>query len=188
MTPVGSPAHPVAARIPASITAEWPVGDPTGVFFAILQQDRLATGILQHVGDEANARTMMDHPRHTGGSDGILVGAKPHPRSWGTFPRFLGHYVREEGVLGLEDAVAHFTSRPAARLGLADRGVLRVGAVADVVLFDPSTVADRATFAEPRQQAAGIPWVFVAGTPVIAGGVRTAATPGRALRHRSVPR
>ncbi|MFZ4894441.1 N-acyl-D-amino-acid deacylase family protein [Plantibacter sp. Mn2098] len=172
------------AVIPASILADWPVGDPTGVFFAILQQDRLATGILQHVGDEANVRTMMNHPRHTGGSDGILVGAKPHPRSWGTFPRFLGHYVRDEGVLGLEDAVAHFTSRPAARLGLVDRGVLRVGAVADVVLFDPSTVADRATFADPRQQSAGIPWVFVAGVPVIENGIRTDALPGRALRHR----
>ncbi|MGG7464851.1 N-acyl-D-amino-acid deacylase family protein [Plantibacter sp. YIM 135347] len=174
----------VPAGVSASVASSWPIDDPTGVFFAILQQDRLATGILQHVGDEANVRTMMDHPRHTGGSDGILVGAKPHPRSWGTFPRFLGHYVREEGVLGLEDAVAHFTSRPAARLGLTDRGVLRVGAVADLVLFDPSTVADRATFAEPRQQAAGIPWVFVGGVPVIANGVRTAATPGRALRHR----
>lgn len=164
------------------IAAEWPTDDPTGIFFALLQQDELATSILQHVGDEANVRTMMNHPLHTGGSDGILIGDKPHPRGWGTFPRFLGHYVRDEGVLSLEDAVAHFTSRPAAVLGLNDRGVLREGAVADLVVFDPDTIADRATFAEPRQQAAGISWVFVAGVPVIAEGERTEALPGRALR------
>lgn len=158
-------------------------GDPTALFFEILQADRLATGILQHVGDEANVRTMMAHPAHMGGSDGILIGAKPHPRAWGTFPRYLGHYVREEGVLGLEEAVAHLTSRPAARLGLHDRGVLCVGAIADIVLFDPLTIADRATFAEPRQQAAGIPWVLVNGVPVIADGRRTTATPGRSLRR-----
>lgn len=178
---------PLVGRTVAAIASEpghaWS-GDPTGLFFDVLQRDRLATGILQHVGDEANVRTMMVHPAHTGGSDGILIGAKPHPRAWGTFPRYLGHYVREEGVLGLEEAVAHLTSRPAARLGLNDRGVLRVGAVADLVLFDPDTVADRATFAEPRQQAAGIPWVFVNGVAVIANGHRTAATPGRSLRHR----
>ncbi|MGK9148205.1 D-aminoacylase [Plantibacter flavus] len=179
---------PFVGRTVAAIAEEpgrsWS-GDPTAVFFEILLADRLATGILQHVGDEANVRTMMVHPAHTGGSDGILIGAKPHPRAWGTFPRYLGHYVREEGVLGLEEAVAHLTSRPAARLGLRDRGVLRVGAVADLVLFDPATVSDRATFAEPRQQAAGIPWVFVAGIPVIADGRRTTATPGRALRRPS---
>jgi N-acyl-D-amino-acid deacylase len=175
-------------RTVAAIAAEdtgyaWS-GDPTALFFELLEADRLATGILQHVGDEANVRTMMVHPAHTGGSDGILIGAKPHPRAWGTFPRYLGHYVREAGVLGLEDAVAHLTSRPAARLGLTDRGVLRVGAVADLVLFDPETIADRATFAEPRQQAAGIPWVFVNGAAVIADGRRTDAVPGRSLRRR----
>lgn len=148
----------------------------------LLVADRLGTGILQHVGDEDNVRTMMRHPRHTGGSDGILVGAKPHPRAWGTFPRYLGRYVREEGVLTLEDAIVHLSARPARRLGLADRGRIAPGAVADLVIFDPATVADRATFDEPRRQAAGIPWVLVAGVPVIEEGVRTEATPGRALR------
>lgn len=148
----------------------------------LLAADRLGTGILQHVGDESNVRTMMAHPRHTGGSDGILVGEKPHPRAWGTFPRYLGHYVREEGVLGLEDAVVHLSARPAAVLGLADRGRIADGFVADLVLFDPATVADRATFAEPRRQAAGVPWVFVSGEAVIAEGERTEARPGRALR------
>lgn len=158
---------------------------PAEAALDLLLADRLGTGILQHVGDEDNVRAIMRHPRHTGGSDGILVGAKPHPRAWGTFPRYLGRYVREEGVLTLEDAIVHLSARPAARLGLADRGRIAPGMTADLVLFDPDTVADRATFAEPRLQAAGIPWVLVAGVPVVADGRRTEAVPGRALRSAS---
>lgn len=159
----------------------------TEIYFELLLDDRLGTSILQHVGDEANVRTMMRHPRHTGGSDGILVGAKPHPRAWGTFPRYLGRYVRDEGVLTLEDAIVHLAARPAARLGLTDRGRILPGYVADLVLFDPATVADRATFAEPRLPAAGIPWVFVAGVPVVADSHRTEHLPGAALRKRPLP-
>ncbi|WP_431280508.1 N-acyl-D-amino-acid deacylase family protein [Leifsonia poae] len=155
---------------------------PADAYLDLLIADRLGTGILQHVGDEDNLRTMMRHPRHTGGSDGILVGAKPHPRAWGTFPRYLGHYVREQGVLTLEDAIVHLSARPAARLGLTDRGRIGPGAMADLVLFDPATVADTATYAEPRRQAAGIPWVFVAGRPVVADSERTDEVAGRALR------
>ncbi|GAA1448380.1 N-acyl-D-amino-acid deacylase family protein [Leifsonia poae] len=161
---------------------------PSEVFLELLVADRLGTSILQHVGDEQNVRTMMRHPRHTGGSDGILIGAKPHPRGWGTFPRYLGRYVREEGVLTLEDAIVHLSARPAARLGLTDRGRIAPGAVADLVLFDPARVSDRATYDDPRRTAAGIPWVFVAGVPVIDDGTRTAHRPGRALRHRSPAR
>jgi N-acyl-D-amino-acid deacylase len=156
------------------------------MFVDVLRRDRLGTTILQHVGHEENVRAIMTHPRHTGGSDGLLVGAQPHPRAWGTFAHYLGHYVREEHVLGLEECVAHLTSRPAARLGLTDRGVLRPGAVADLVLFDPATVAAGATFAEPRRQALGIPHVFVGGVPVVADGVRTGAVPGRSLRSERV--
>ena len=157
---------------------------PFEVFTDVLRRDRLGTTILQHVGHEENVRAVMTHPRHCGGSDGLLVGAKPHPRAWGTFAHYLGRYVREEGVLGLEECVAHLTSRPARRLGLADRGVVRPGAVADLVLFDPATVAAGSTFAEPRRPAVGIPHVLLAGTPVVTDGVRTGAVPGRALRHR----
>ncbi|WP_380161285.1 amidohydrolase family protein [Kineococcus sp. R86509] len=153
------------------------------MFVDVLRRDRLGTTILQHVGHEENVRAIMAHPRHTVGSDGLLVGARPHPRAWGTFPHYLGHYVREEGVLGLEDCVAHMTSRPARRLGLRDRGVLRPGAVADLVLFDPTTVAAGATFEHPRRQAVGIPHVLLGGEPVVADGRRTDALPGRALRH-----
>jgi N-acyl-D-amino-acid deacylase len=155
---------------------------PSELYLDLLREDRLATTILQHVGDEANVRRIMRHPRHTGGSDGILIGDRPHPRAWGTFPRYLGRYVREEGVLTLEDAIVHLSARPAERLGLRDRGRIAPGLVADLVLFDPTKVADRATFENPRQQPAGMPWVIVAGEPVIEEGVRSHAHPGVALR------
>ncbi len=171
-------------RSVAALAAEQ--GRPaTEVFFDLLVRDGLATTILQHVGHEENVRTIMRHRVHTAGSDAILVGAKPHPRAWGTFPRYLGHYVRELGVLGLEDCVHHLTGRPAARLGLLDRGLVRVGHHADLVLFDPDSVRDTATFEQPRQQAQGIDYVFVNGTAVIDDGSRTDALPGRALRRTS---
>lgn len=155
---------------------------PAEVCFDLLIRDNLATSILQHVGHEENVRTIMRHQSHTGGSDAILVGAKPHPRSWGTFPRYLGRYVRELGVLELVDCVHHLTGRPARRLGLRDRGLIRTGYHADLVLFDPATVRDTATFDDPRQQPEGIPFVFVNGVPVIDDGRRTDALPGHAVR------
>ncbi len=156
---------------------------PAEVFFEVLIRDNLATTILQHVGHEENVQAIMKHPSHTGGSDAILVGGKPHPRAWGTFPRYLAHYVRELGVLELADCIHHLTGRPAARLRLADRGLVREGYHADLVLFDPAAVRDAATFDNPRQQAEGIPWVLVGGVPVIEDGHRTDALPGRAIRR-----
>ena len=153
------------------------------VFFEILVEDQLATTMLQHVGHEDNVRAIMQHRTHCGGSDGILVGARPHPRAWGTFPRYLAHYVRDLGLLGLVDCIHHLTGRPAARLRLDRRGLVRAGYAADLVLFDPDTVRDTATFEEPRQQAEGIDWVWVNGVAVIEAGHRTAALPGRALRR-----
>ncbi|WP_405017178.1 D-aminoacylase [Kitasatospora sp. NBC_00070] len=157
----------------------------TAAFLELLVRDELATGILQHVGHEQNVREIMRHPAHCVGSDGLLVGARPHPRAWGTFPRYLGHYARELGVLTLEQAVARMTGRPARRLGLARRGLIRDGYVADLVLFDPATVRDTATFEQPRQQAEGIPWVWVGGVGVIEDGKATGARPGRALRRQA---
>ena len=178
-------AHPELAGLVGRTVAQIAVDterEPSDVFFETVIRDQFATTIIQHVGDENNVRAIMQHRVHTVGSDGLLIGAKPHPRAWGTFPRFLRRYVREERLIELEEAVAHLTSRPARRLGLSDRGILREGYVADLVLFDQDTVADQATFEHPRRPATGIPWVIVAGQPVIADGVRTDAMPGRALR------
>lgn len=149
----------------------------------LLLDDRLGTTILQHVGHEENVRTIMRHRVHTGGSDGILQGLKPHPRAYGTFPHYLGRYVRELGVLSLEECVAHLTSRPAARLRLPDRGLVREGYVADLVLFDPETVAAGATYASPRTLPVGIPHVLIDGRFVMEDGIRTDTLAGRAIRR-----
>lgn len=149
----------------------------------LLIEDRLGTTILQHVGHEENVRQIMRHPAHTGGSDGILQGDKPHPRAYGTFPQYLGRYVRELGVLSLEECVARLTSRPAARLRLPDRGLVREGYRADLVLFDPATVAPGATFDRPRALPAGIPHVLIDGRRVIEDGRRTDVLAGRSVRR-----
>ncbi|RST18841.1 D-aminoacylase [Streptomyces sp. WAC05374] len=153
----------------------------------LLLEDRLGTTILQHVGHEENVRAIMRHRVHTGGSDGILQGAKPHPRAYGTFPHYLGRYARELGVLSLEEAVAHLTSRPAARLRLPDRGLVREGHRADLVLFDPDTVAAGSTFDAPRTLPAGIPHVLVDGRFVIRDGRRTDVLAGRSVRRTPAP-
>ncbi|MFE7517835.1 N-acyl-D-amino-acid deacylase family protein [Streptomyces halstedii] len=153
----------------------------------LLTEDRLGTTILQHVGHEENVRRIMRHRVHTGGSDGILQGDKPHPRAYGTFPHYLGQYVRELGVLSLEECVAHLTSRPAARLRLPDRGLVREGYRADLVLFDPDTVAAGSTFDEPRALPVGIPHVLIDGRFVIEDGRRTSVLAGRAVRGSGHP-
>ncbi|MFI6656710.1 amidohydrolase family protein [Streptomyces sp. NPDC050523] len=159
---------------------------PWATAHRLLVQDRLGPTILQHVGHEENVRAIMRHRVHTGGSDGILQGAKPHPRAYGTFPQYLGHYVRELGVLSLEECVAHLTSRPAARLRLPDRGLVREGHRADLVLFDPRTVAAGSTYENPRALPTGIPHVLVDGQFVIEDGRRTDVLAGRAVRRSPV--
>ncbi len=154
---------------------------------SLLLSDRLGTTILQHVGHEENVRAIMRHRVHTGGSDGILQGTKPHPRAYGTFPRYLGTYVRELGVLTLEECVAHLTGRPAARLRLPDRGLIREGYKADLVLFDPETVAAGSTYEDPRRLPTGIPYVLIDGRFVIEGGRRTDVLAGRAIRRTPTP-
>ncbi|MCX5204553.1 D-aminoacylase [Streptomyces sp. NBC_00237] len=149
----------------------------------LLINDRLGSTILQHVGHEENVREIMRHRVHTGGSDGILQGYKPHPRAYGTFPQYLGRYARELGILSLEETVAHLTSRPAARLRLADRGLVREGYRADLVLFDPATVAAGSTFEAPRTLPVGIPHVLIDGKFVIEDGRRTSVLAGRAVRR-----
>ncbi len=114
--------------------------------------------------------------------DGILGQSHPHPRAYGTFPRILGKYVREEKILTLEDAIRKFAALPAQRMRLTDRGILKSGLWADVVIFDPATVRDRATFDNPNQLSEGMEYVIVNGVPVIDQGKMTGALPGKVLR------
>jgi N-acyl-D-amino-acid deacylase len=125
----------------------------------------------------------LAHPLSMVGTDSTFVGAKPSPRTWGSFPRILGELVRDLRVMSLETAVRKMTGTPSARLGLADRGLLRDGMKADIVVFDPTTVASTATYEEPRSYPVGIRWVIVNGEVVIADGEHTGAMPGRALRR-----
>jgi dihydroorotase/N-acyl-D-amino-acid deacylase len=114
--------------------------------------------------------------------DGLLGTEFPHPRAYGTFPRVLRKYVREERRMSLEEAIRKFTSLPASRMRLNDRGVLKVGLWADIVVFDPEQITDKATFSAPKQLSVGMQWVLVNGVPVIADGIATNALPGRVLR------
>jgi len=114
--------------------------------------------------------------------DGLLGMEFPHPRAYGTFPRVLRKYVREERRMRLEEAIRKFTSLPASRLRINDRGVLKAGLWADIVVFDPEKITDKATFSAPKQLSVGIQWMLVNGVPVIADGVATNALPGRVLR------
>jgi N-acyl-D-amino-acid deacylase len=114
--------------------------------------------------------------------EGVFLHSRPHPRAYGSFARLLGHYVREEGLVPLEEAVRRLSSMPADNLRLRDRGRLRPGHFADVVVFDPATVADHATFDDPHRYASGIVHVIVNGCPVIRDGEHTGALPGRVLR------
>ncbi|HLU71730.1 MAG TPA: amidohydrolase family protein [Nonomuraea sp.] len=156
----------------------------------LLVETRLEAGCVAARPDEGpegeeSVRRVLRHPSHTGGSDGIYVGGHPHPRGFGAFARFLGRHVRELGDWTWEQAVVHLASHPARRFGFADRGLLRPGFAADVVVFDPLTVADQATYEAPRTLATGVEDVLVSGERVLAAGEPTGATPGRALRSRS---
>jgi N-acyl-D-aspartate/D-glutamate deacylase len=138
--------------------------------------------------DEANVRMQLGLPwikiaTDAGGHDPAWAAAlgPVHPRAYGTYPRVLGRYVRDERVLTLEDAVRKMTSAVADRLGLRERGVLRTGSYADVVVFDPATIADQATFEQPHQLATGVRDVWVNGTRVLRDGQHTGATPGRVV-------
>ena len=145
-----------------------------------------SASMVYHVMDEGDVERIMKHPMTMIASDGSLNRpgeGVPHPRGYGTFPRVLGVYVRERGVLTLPDAVRKMTSLPAWRLGLADRGKITEGLVADITIFDPATVKDMATFTAPHQYPKGIPYVIVNGVPVVDAGVFTTNRPGRVLRR-----
>jgi N-acyl-D-amino-acid deacylase len=153
----------------------------------LLADEELGVSCIAHIGNEENVRTIMTHPSHTAGSDGILVGDRPHPRSYGTFPRYFAVYVRELGILTWEQAVRKMTSLPAQRLGFPDRGLLRPGMAADVTCIDPASISDTATYEEPRRLPEGIPYVIVNGVVVVDGGTHTGELAGRALRASRPP-
>jgi N-acyl-D-aspartate/D-glutamate deacylase len=142
-------------------------------------------GTIFHAYDEGDVVRFLQSDYGMIGSDGALSapgdGSSPHPRAYGTYPRVLGRYVREQGVLSLESAVRKMTSFPAQRLGLQDRGLLREGMVADIAVFDPRTVGDRATFEQPHQYSVGVLYVLVDGQLVVERGAHTGARPGRVL-------
>ncbi|GAJ03706.1 unnamed protein product, partial [marine sediment metagenome] len=126
------------------------------------------------------------HPVGMIGSDAVLLGGMPNPRVYGTFPKVLRWLVREEKVLTLEEAVSKMTSLPARRYGLSDRGILRDGMKADIVIFNPNTVRDTATLAKPKQYPVGIDYVFVNGTLVAEKGKHTGTLKGEPLTMRRV--
>ncbi len=163
--------------------------DPLDALLDLLIADRAFTSVAVFGMDERDVTLALQQPwvsinNDSEGTapDGILGQEHPHPRAYGTFPRILRKYVREEKRLSLEDAIRKFSSLPAQRMHIADRGVLKAGMWADVVIFDPDSVKDRATFEKPNQLSEGMRWVLVNGVPVIAEGKATGALPGKVLR------
>jgi N-acyl-D-aspartate/D-glutamate deacylase len=134
--------------------------------------------------DDDDIERILKDPGTMIGSDGIpsFGSAKPHPRMTGTFPRILGRYVREKGVITLEEAIRKMTSLPAQTFGLFKKGVLRPGMDADLVVFDPNAVIDKATFEDPSQPPDGIRWVVVNGEVAVEDGKIAGATSGKVLR------
>jgi len=164
--------------------------DPFDFVFDLLIEEKASVSVVRFLMCEKDMRTVLKHPVSMIGSDssarapyGVLGKGKPHPRSYGTFPRVLGRYVREEGVLTLENAIRKMTSLPAQKLRLRDRGLIREGMWADITIFNPKTVIDTATYPEPHQYPKGVEYVLVNGKVVIDKGEHTGKLPGRALRR-----
>jgi N-acyl-D-amino-acid deacylase len=157
--------------------------DPVDALCDLLIDEDLRPNEVTPGPNLAGTRRFLRHPGAMIGTDSVFVGAKPSPRTYGSYPRILGQFVRDEALLGLEDAVARMTSMPAARLGLRDRGTIRDGAVADLVIFDPATVRSDATIDDPTADPVGVETVIVAGELVVDGGRSTGRRPGRGLRR-----
>jgi N-acyl-D-amino-acid deacylase len=169
-----------AGRELSAIATDWGVSLQEAV-------ERLQpAGAVYWTMDEADVQRVLRFEHTMIGSDGLPHDTHPHPRLWGAFPRVLGHYSRELGLFGLEEAVRRMTGLSAARFGLTGRGVLAAGAYADITVFDPETVADRASFEAPTTPAAGIEHVFVSGRPVWSEGKPTGERPGRVLRRQQM--
>ena len=168
--------------------------EPYALLLDIMRGDRGRTGMVGFGMSEPNTERFLAHPLGMVCSDGSalstegpLAAGSPHPRNFGTFPRVLGHYCRDRGVMPLETAIHKMTGMPAARLHLSDRGIIRPGTFADLVVFDPAQVQDRATFERPHQYPDGIRHVMVNGEFVLRDGTRTSHLPGRVLRPSRQP-
>lgn len=163
--------------------------DPLDTVFDLILADHGQTGAIYFMMSEADMRAAMQAPfvsfctdSGSRATDGPLAGSKSHPRGWGSYPRILGRYVRDEKLLSLETAIHKMTGAPAARVGLKDRGFIREGMFADITVFDPAKVIDRATFESPNQYPIGIEYVLVNGKLSVDKGQRTTALAGRVLR------
>jgi N-acyl-D-amino-acid deacylase len=156
--------------------------DPFEFAFDLLLAERMGVSMISFSQSEEVVEAVMREPYVNVCTDGLL-GGRPHPRAYGSYPRILGRYVRERRVLSLEEAVRKMTSQAADAMHLPDRGRIAVGKVADLVAFDPDQVIDRATFADPLQEPLGIMHVIVNGVPVLENGQATGARPGRAVRR-----
>lgn len=167
--------------------------EPAEATLQLIEEENDGVMAVVHNRVESDIRFFMGHPQAMIGSDGNAISPnglykdfRPHPRFYGPYPRILGRYVREQpSVLTLEEAVYKMSGFPAARMGFTQRGYVKEGLVADLTLFDPDTVIDNATYEEPHQYPTGIPYVFVAGEPIIDDGRHTGARPGRVLRNWS---
>ncbi|MBC7340078.1 MAG: D-aminoacylase [Firmicutes bacterium] len=165
--------------------------DPYETVFDLLVEGEGLVQVIRFETTEAEVMTLLRHPLSLVGSDGSALATEgplavghPHPRNFGTFPRVLARYVRERGVLSLEEAIRKMTSGPAGRVGIRDRGLLLPGMRADVVVFDPVRIRDTATYREPKRYPEGIAWVLVNGEVVVEEGRHTGARPGMVLRRR----
>jgi N-acyl-D-amino-acid deacylase len=163
--------------------------DAESTILDLIAEDRTRVGVVFFLMSEDNVRKQLKLPWVSFGSDassmapeGVFLKSSTHPRAYGNFARLLGRYVRDEKLVTMPEAIRRLTSLPAANLGLSDRGTLKVGAFADVVAFDPATIADKATYEQPHQYAVGMRHVLVNGVPVLKDGEHTGATPGRALK------
>lgn len=178
-----APKHPAWEGRTIATLANWWDLDAEAAAQRVVDGEGDACFVVVFTMDERDVKTVMAHPTTMIGSDGVPTGGNPHPRLYGCFARVLGRYVREEKVLDLPTAIHRMTGMPAAKFQLLDRGAIRPGAFADLVVFDPARIDDLATYTEPRQPPAGVRAVYVNGTAVARDGRHTGARPGRGLRR-----
>ncbi|TDO54003.1 N-acyl-D-amino-acid deacylase [Kribbella sp. VKM Ac-2571] len=159
--------------------------DAAEIVLRILESHQAAVSVVNHAMSEDDVTTVLEHPRTAVASDGWIMDATgpghPHPRNFGTFPRALGHYTRDRGILTLPEAIRRMTSLPATRLGLSDRGVIKPGAIADLTVLDADSIADKSTYDNPWQLSVGINHVLVAGQLALTKAKPTGHRPGRII-------